>query len=57
MPVPLNGTWLWYWGDPRWMPGWMQHVYWYDSDLNIPAIMAEFVVPVIAMIGAAVAAC
>ena len=48
VPVPLNGTWLWYWGKPGWMPGWMSHVYWYDSDLNIPAIMAEFVVPIAA---------
>ena len=48
IPVPLNGTWLWYWGKPSWMPGWMAHVYWYDSDLNLPAIMAEFVVPIMA---------
>jgi menaquinol-cytochrome c reductase cytochrome b/c subunit len=46
VPVPLNGTWLWYWGKPGWMPGWMSHVYWYNSDFNIPAIMAEFVVPI-----------
>jgi hypothetical protein len=50
VPVPLNGTWLWYWGKPGWMPGWMSHVYWYDSDLNIPAIMAEFVVPIVAIL-------
>lgn len=47
VPVPLNGTWLWYWGKPGWMPGWMSHVYWYNSDFNIPAIMAEFVVPIV----------
>ena len=51
VPMPLNGTWLWYWNKPTWMPGWMQHVYWYDSDINIPAITAEYVVPVIAMVG------
>ena len=48
IPIPLNGTWLWHWGEPGWMPGWMSHVYWYDSHLNIPAIMAEFVVPIAA---------
>ena len=50
VPVPLNGTWLWYWGKPSWMPGWMSHVYWYDSDLNIPAILAEFVVPIVTIL-------
>ena len=50
VPVPLNGTWLWYWGEPGWMPGWMRHVYWYNSDFNIPAIMAEFVVPIATII-------
>jgi hypothetical protein len=51
VPLPLNGTWLWYWNKPGWMPGWMLHIYWYDSDINIPAITAEYVVPVIAMLG------
>ncbi len=51
VPLPLNGTWIWYWNKPTWMPGWMQHIYWYDSDINIPAITAEYVVPVIAMVG------
>ncbi len=51
VPLPLNGTWLWFWDRPGWMPGWMLHVYWYDSDLSIPKIMAEYVVPSIAMIG------
>ena len=50
VPVPLNGTWLWYWGKPGWMPAWLSHVYWYDSDLNIPAIMAEFVVPIVTIL-------
>jgi hypothetical protein len=51
VPLPLNGTWAWYWDKPTWMPGWLQHVYWYNSDLNIPAITAEYVMPIIAMIG------
>jgi len=53
IPVPLNGTWLWYWDKPDWMPGWMAHVYWYNSDLNIPAITAEFVMPIVTILGAA----
>ncbi len=51
VPVPLNGTWLFYWGPPSNAPGWFQHVYWYDSDLNIPKIIAEFGMPLLAMIG------
>jgi quinol---cytochrome c reductase cytochrome c subunit, bacillus type len=51
VPLPLNGTWLWYWRRPGWMPGWMLHVYWYNSDVNIPAITAEWVVPIATMIG------
>ncbi len=50
IPVPLNGTWLWHWGRPGWMPGWMAHVYWYDSDLSIPALTAEFVMPIVAVL-------
>jgi hypothetical protein len=50
VPVPLNGTWIWHWGKPTWMPGWMAHVYWYDSDLNIPALTAEFVMPIAAIL-------
>ncbi len=46
IPVPLNGTWLWHWGEPKWMPGWLRHLYWYNSDFNIPAIIAEFVMPI-----------
>jgi quinol---cytochrome c reductase cytochrome c subunit, bacillus type len=51
VPLPLNGTWLWHWGRPGWMPGWMAHVYWYNSDFNIPKITAEWVMPIMAMIG------
>lgn len=50
IPLPLNGTWLWKWGEPGWMPGWMRHVYWYDSYLDIPQIMAAFVMPLVAII-------
>ena len=51
VPLPLNGTWLFHWGRPNGAPGWFQHVYWYDSDVNIPKITAEYIVPVIAMVG------
>src|SRR3974377_2216153 len=51
VPLPLNGTWLWYWNKPGWMPGWMLHVYLYDSDIHIPAITAGYGVPTIAMGG------
>ena len=51
VPLPLNGTWLFQWGAPRGAPEWFQQVYWYDSDVNIPKLTAEYVLPVIAMIG------
>jgi len=51
VPLPLNGTWLWHWGQPGWMPDWMAHVYWYNSDFNIPKITAEWVMPITAMVG------
>ena len=51
VPVPLNGTWLFHWGPPSNAPGWFTHVYWYDSDFNIPKIIAEFAMPIAAMIG------
>lgn len=52
IPLPLNGTWAWDWGGkPTWMPGWLQHVYWYNSDFSLPAITAEWVMPIIAMVG------
>ncbi|MDP9235925.1 MAG: hypothetical protein M3P30_00765 [Chloroflexota bacterium] len=46
IPIPLNGTWIWHWDQPSWMPGWMLHLYWYNSDISIPAITAEFVMPI-----------
>jgi len=51
LPLPLNGTWIWRWGDPGWMPGWLRRVYWYNTHLNIPKITAEWVMPIAAMIG------
>jgi|GEM_PF-671391 len=51
IPLPLNGTWIWYWGRPGWMPDWLGHLYWYDSDLSLPKILAEYIVPIIAMVG------
>ena len=51
IPVPLNGTWIFEWDDPAdsWMPGWMRAIYPYDAHLDIPAITAEYVMPIIAM--------
>ncbi|MBF6601238.1 MAG: hypothetical protein IVW36_12095 [Dehalococcoidia bacterium] len=51
IPLPLNGTWLWHWAQPGWMPGWMLHVYWYKSTFSLPAITAEWAVPILAMLG------
>jgi hypothetical protein len=52
VPVPLNGTWIWEFDDPvdSWMPGWMRTFYWYDVYLDIPAITAEWVMPIMAMV-------
>jgi hypothetical protein len=50
IPLPLNGTWLWRWGEPGWMPAWISHVYWYDSYLNLPDIMAVFIMPIVAIV-------
>lgn len=51
VPVPLNGTWLFHWGDPGWMPNWLRALYPYNAHLDIPAITAEYVLPSIAMLG------
>lgn len=53
VPLPLNGTWIFEWEDPAdtWMPGWLRRVYPYDGHLDIPAIIAEYVMPIIAMVG------
>jgi hypothetical protein len=50
VPIPLNGTWLFYWDEPGWMPGWLSRIYWYDRHLDIPAILAEFVMPIGAIV-------
>src|SRR4029079_14587298 len=49
VPVPGTVTWLFHWGDPGWMPGWLRALYPYDAHLNIPSITAEYVIPIIAM--------
>jgi hypothetical protein len=53
VPLPLNGTWIWQWEDPAdsWMPGWMRRVYPYNTTLDIPAITAEYVMPIAMMLG------
>jgi hypothetical protein len=53
VPLPLNGTWIFEWEDPvdSWMPGWLRAAaYPYDAHLDIPAITAEYVMPIIVMI-------
>jgi hypothetical protein len=50
VPIPLNGTWILDFGEPQWMPGWMQRVYWYDRHLDIPEILAIYVMPVTAIL-------
>jgi hypothetical protein len=51
VPLPLNGTWIFSWEDPAdtWMPGWMRRVYPYNTYLDLPAILVEWVIPIIAM--------
>jgi len=51
IPVPLNGTWLWEFEDPveSWMPGWVRTFYWYDVYMDLPAITAEWIMPIVAM--------
>lgn len=49
VPIPLNGTWLITFDEPQWMPGWMQRLYWYDRHLDIPEIMAIYVMPLAAI--------
>ncbi len=54
VPLPLNGTWIWNWNDPQdsWMPSWVRRLtYPYDGHLDIPAITAEYVLPIIMLIG------
>jgi hypothetical protein len=49
VPLPFNGTWIFQWEDPEWMPGWIRRIYPYDGHLNIPSITAEYVIPILAM--------
>jgi menaquinol-cytochrome c reductase cytochrome b/c subunit len=49
IPVPLNGTWIFHWGEPTWMPGWMRALYPYDAHLDLPSILVEYLLPIIAM--------
>jgi hypothetical protein len=53
VPLPLNGTWIWNWSDPAdtWMPGWLRRVYPYNTQLDIPAITAEYIMPIAMMVG------
>jgi hypothetical protein len=54
VPLPLNGTWIWHWNDPQnsWMPAWLRRIaYPYNGHLDIPAITAEYVLPIIMMVG------
>ncbi len=50
VPIPGNGTWLVTFDEPQWMPGWMQRLYIYDRHLDIPEIMAIYVMPLAAII-------
>ena len=48
VPLPFNGTWIFQWEDPvdSWMPGWLRAIaYPYDGHLDLPAILAEYVMP------------
>ena len=54
LPLPLNGTWIWHWGEPQWMPGWMLRIYPYDRHLDVPEILAIYIMPLTAIIGGAV---
>lgn len=54
VPLPLNGTWIWHWDDPvnSWMPGWLRRIaYPYNGHLDIPSILAEYILPIAMMVG------
>jgi hypothetical protein len=53
IPVPLNGTWGPRFEDPvnTWMPGWARSFYPYDAYLNLPSVLAEYIMPIVAMVG------
>lgn len=54
IPMPFNGTsgpdWM-QWDKPDFLPGWMQALYWYDLNLNLPAFVVELLIPVALMVG------
>lgn len=54
IPMPFNGTsgpdWM-RWGEPSFLPGWMQAFYWHDLNLNFPAFVVEQIIPVGLMVG------
>ncbi len=53
IPMPFNGTsgpeWM-RWGAPDFLPGWMQALYWYDLNLNLPSFVVELFIPVAIMV-------
>jgi hypothetical protein len=54
IPMPFNGTsgpeWM-RWGPPNALPGWLQALYWYDLNLNLPGFVVEQIIPVMLMVG------
>ena len=53
IPMPFNGTSgpdFMQWGPPDFLPGWMQALYWYDLNWNLPAFVVEIFIPVAVMV-------
>ena len=53
IPMPFNGTSgpdFMRWGAPDFLPGWMQALYWYDLNWNLPAFVVEIFIPVAVMV-------
>jgi quinol-cytochrome oxidoreductase complex cytochrome b subunit len=54
IPMPFNGTsgpeWM-QWERPNFLPGWIQALYWYDLNLNLPAFIVELLIPTALMVG------
>ena len=53
VPMPFNGTSGpdgMRWPKPDFLPGWMQALYWYDLNLNLPAFVVEIFIPVAIMV-------
>jgi menaquinol-cytochrome c reductase cytochrome b/c subunit len=60
IPVPLNGTSWPQWGNehgdppPQWyqdLPDWLTGLYWYDLNVNLPAVLVEILIPTLIMVG------